>query len=155
MGDIYLVRHAKAGERREWKHHDIERPLSKKGRRQSQKLAERLAKKKPTELLSSEYVRCVETLEPLAESLDVEITVADELTEHRPYEPALKLIQTVPDGSVLCSHGDIIPAIIAAVKKTGVKVPKDPDFRKATVWVLSRNKRGDIVKAKVIPPPVH
>ena len=42
---VYLVRHAKAGERRLWTEADIERPLSKRGWRQSEAIAKRLAKK--------------------------------------------------------------------------------------------------------------
>ena len=43
MAKLYLLRHAKAGERRLWDGDDVERPLSAKGRKQSDLLAERLS----------------------------------------------------------------------------------------------------------------
>ncbi len=44
---IYLVRHAKAGERRVWDGDDEARPLSKLGWKQSEAIAKRLAKREP------------------------------------------------------------------------------------------------------------
>ncbi|MFT6391405.1 MAG: 8-oxo-dGTP diphosphatase, partial [Ilumatobacter sp.] len=38
---IYLVRHAKAGERRLWTGEDVDRPLSQRGWRQSNAVAKR------------------------------------------------------------------------------------------------------------------
>lgn len=155
MAKIYLVRHAKAGERRLWKGPDIERPLSKKGWRQSELLGKKLAKIPATALYSSPYVRCSQTLEPLAQRLGLEIAISQELEEYQPVEPVLDLIGTVPDGSVLCSHGDIIPATIGAIKAAGAELKGKPDWRKTSTWVLKRNKHGAIVQARVIPPPVH
>ena len=53
MHHLFLVRHAKAGERRLWKGDDIDRPLSKKGWKQSELVGKRLAKRGATTLLSS------------------------------------------------------------------------------------------------------
>ena len=66
MAKLYLVRHAKAGERRLWEDDDIDRPMSAKGWKQAELLGERLAALDVGTLLSSPYVRCVQTLEPLA-----------------------------------------------------------------------------------------
>jgi hypothetical protein len=35
-----------------------------------------------------------------------------------------------------------------------MKLNTPADWRKAAVWVLKRNKKGDIVHATVWPPPV-
>ena len=43
MAELYLVRHAKAGERRLWDGDDLDRPLSPKGWKQADLLATRLA----------------------------------------------------------------------------------------------------------------
>ncbi len=67
---IYLVRHAKAGDRAGYDGDDTLRPLSGKGRRQAVAICERLSRlivKLPDALLlSSPYIRCIQTLEPLA-----------------------------------------------------------------------------------------
>ena len=151
---LYLVRHAKAGERRLWTDDDLHRPLSKKGWKQSELLAKRLAKLEPQALLSSPYVRCVQTLEPLAKRLDTTVTIDQRLCEDEPVGPVLEMLTDAPAGAVLCSHGDIIPATILALERSGTKLSTQPDWRKASVWVLRRNKKGVIVHATAWPPPV-
>ena len=154
MQRIYLVRHAKAGERRVWTGDDLDRPLSKKGWKQSDLVAKRLSKHGAARLLSSPYVRCVQTLEPLADRLGVEVEIEQRLTEDEPVEPVLDLLADVERNSVLCSHGDIIPATIDQLRRSGAKLRTPPDWRKASVWVLERNKKGSIVGATAWPPPV-
>mgnify|MGYP000349545033 CR=1 FL=1 len=63
---LFLVRHAKAGSRSQWVGDDRLRPLSNKGRTQSEVLADRLAPVATGMLVSSPYLRCIETLQPLA-----------------------------------------------------------------------------------------
>jgi 8-oxo-dGTP diphosphatase len=152
---LYLVRHAKAGERRLWTGDDIDRPLSKKGHKQARLVARRLARAgAPTVLLSSPYVRCVQTLEPLGNQLGAEISIDQRLREDEPFEPVLDLLAGTPDGTVMCSHGDVISATLAALERRGAEIRTPPDWRKAAVWVLGRNKQGAIVHATVWPPPV-
>lgn len=153
MGHIYIVRHAKAGERRLWKENDLDRPLSKKGWKQSEAIGRRLGKLGPTALLSSPYVRCVQTLEPLGRRMGLAVSVEDRLTEDQPIDPVLDLLAEVIDGSVLCSHGDIIPATIEALRDAGTELRTPVDWRKSSVWVLKRNRRCQIVTATVWPPP--
>ncbi len=153
MAHLYFVRHAKAGERREWTDDDKERPLSKAGWKQSELLAERFAKVPAKALLSSEYVRCIQTLEPTAKRLGVPIQVDTRLTEGAPFEPVLDLLAEVPDNTILCSHGDVIPDTLLALQRRGTDIRTQPDWRKASTWVLKRNKHGNIVHATVWPPP--
>jgi len=150
---IYVVRHAKAGERRVWTGDDIDRPLSKAGWEQSRMLAPRLAKHEPSVLLSSPYVRCVQTLEPLADLVGLEITVEHRICEYEPFEPVLELLAEVPDHAVLCSHGDVIPSTIAALERRGMEITSAAEWRKASVWVIRRSKLGSFSKAKAWPPP--
>ena len=154
MAKLYLVRHAKAGERRLWDDDDIDRPLSAKGWKQSELLAKRLARLDVSGLHSSPYLRCVQTLEPLARRLKRPIVVEQRLREDEPFAPVLDLLAALPAGVVLSSHGDIIPATLAALERRGTEIRTPPDWRKASVWVLKRNKHGDIVHATVWPPPV-
>jgi 8-oxo-dGTP diphosphatase len=150
---VYLVRHAKAGERRLWIAHDLERPLSKKGWKQSDALATRLAKTHPSRLISSPYLRCSQTLVPLGERVDLPVEIDERLSEDEPMEPMLDLLGEVSDGAVLCTHGDVIQGVIERLQSSGTKIGSPTDWRKAAVWVLQRDKQGKFVKAKVWPPP--
>lgn len=149
---IYLVRHAKAGERRVWEGDDEARPLSKHGWKQSEQIAKRLAAKGVSALYSSPYIRCVQTLEPLADRLDLKIRSDQRLCEGAAFEPVLELLGEVSAGAVLCSHGDIIPETIQALARRGMEIQTPPDWRKGSIWVLKR-KAERITKGKVWPPP--
>jgi 8-oxo-dGTP diphosphatase len=149
---IYFVRHAKAGERRVWDGDDVDRPLSKTGWKQSTAVARRLAKKDVTALYASPYVRCMQTLKPLGDLTGLVVHAEQRLFEDEPFEPVLDLLNEVEDGAVLCSHGDIIPAVINALVRRGMEVETPPDWSKASVWVL-RRKGTRITKGKVWPAP--
>jgi 8-oxo-dGTP diphosphatase len=149
---VYFLRHAKAGERGMWVGDDLERPLSKSGWKQAHALAKRLQKKGATDLVSSPYLRCIQTLEPLATALGVPVLADERLLEGAGFEGALELLSEVGDGAVLCSHGDVIPETLEALVRRGMEIKTAPDWRKGTVWVLKRND-GRITSGTVWPPP--
>ena len=95
----------------------------------------------------------MQTLEPLAGLMDVAVVVDLKLAEGTGFEGALHLLTTVPDGSVLCSHGDVIPETIAALERRGCVIIGEPDWRKASVWQLRRAGDGSITEATASPPP--
>ena len=112
---ILLVRHAKAGSRRDWSGRDHERPLSRAGRRQAEGLVDGLRSYRPTRVLSSPYARCIQTVEPLATATGLDIEVAPELAEGASLDGLTNLIDDVDDRvAVLCSHGDMSPAVLDA-----------------------------------------
>jgi phosphohistidine phosphatase SixA len=155
---LYLVRHAKAGERSAWTGPDEERPLSTAGWKQARKLGKRLAEASsttatPKTLVSSPFVRCMQTLEPLGERLGLEVVPDLRLSEGACFEDTLDLLDELPDGSVLCSHGDVIPDTVSALVRRGLEVRSQPDWRKASVWVIDRNAAGRYTRATVWPPP--
>jgi 8-oxo-dGTP diphosphatase len=142
---LLLVRHAKAGSRRDWDGPDEERPLDSQGRRQARQLAGVLPVFGPLELYSAERVRCRQTLEPLAERLGLDVRPLPEVGEEeysadpqaglaaveRLLEPA-----PAPGVRVVCSQGGAIPAALAGlgVRFGGTTVP--PPAAKGSVWAL-------------------
>lgn len=149
---IYLVRHAKAGSRSGFDGDDEQRPLSKSGWKQAEAIARKLTRRAPTALVSSPYVRCRQTLEPLAGTTGLAIEIDHRLAEGGRFESALQLLAEVPDGAVLCSHGDVIPDTMAALQRRGCRFVGAPDWRKGSVWVLTRVD-GAVVEATAWPPP--
>ena len=151
---IFLVRHAKAGDRLHNAHDDRKRPLSKPGWVQAEALAEVLANAGASgPLLSSPFVRCRQTLEPLAQQLCIDVQREACLAEAQPFQPMLSLMETTPDGSVLCSHGDMIPDMIAGLQRRGCDIMNTPQWKKGSVWVLERDDDGNFLTATAWPPP--
>ena len=153
---VYLVRHARAGRRSAWKGDDTLRPLSKVGRRQAaglvDVLADVLADGHIEAIVSSPYVRCRQSVEPLAKRLGLPVDVADELAEGAGLEEALRLVEKVSDREVvLCTHGDIVELLLTHAKTNGVKTGK-LRMEKGSVWALE-TKAGRITKAAYLPPP--
>jgi 8-oxo-dGTP diphosphatase len=150
---LYLVRHAKAGSRHNFHGNDRLRPLSAPGHRQAEALAIPLAAAGVKTLVSSPFLRCIETLQPTAKAVDAAVETDSRLGEGRSYVGVLELIAALPDGSALCSHGDVIPETMAALERRGCEFTSAPEWRKASVWVLERDTEGEIIRAEAWPPP--
>ena len=149
---LYLVRHAKAGERLSGSRDDALRPLSKKGGRQASKLAERFHDIPVPRVLASPSLRCVQTVAPLAEAHGLGVVTTEVLAEGASFLDTIELLEAVPDHTVLCSHGDVIPETIAALYRRGMAIEGPEDWRKCTTWVLRRGPDG-FTSAVVWPPP--
>jgi 8-oxo-dGTP diphosphatase len=144
---VYVVRHGKAGHRANWDGDDVERPLTAAGQRQAVAIAERLAAEAVKSLWSSPYVRCVQTLEPLAGRIGLPITPDERLAEGTPIEATLELVLHAGDGAVLCTHGDVLTDVMNALVRRGTELTTAPEWRKGAIWVLN----GDTAAAE--PPP--
>ncbi len=149
-----LVRHARAGARKGWDGPDIERPLSKKGRRQVDGLVAMLRPFGATRILSSPYVRCIQTVEPLAEKRSLEVEVRSELAEGAPIDDAIALLRHMAGtNAVFCTHGDIIPAVLDTLAdKDRVELPENYDCAKGSVWVIEEGE-GRALSARYLPAP--
>ncbi len=150
---LYLVRHGKAGSRHDFHGDDRMRPLSPSGYRQAQALAESLTTAGVKSLISSPYLRCIETLQPTARVIGAKLVIDNRLGEGRSGVDVVEMLGSLPDGAAICSHGDVIPDTIAILERRGCAINSAPDWRKGTVWVLDRDTDGEIVSASVWPPP--
>ena len=101
---VYLLRHADAGERDAWAGPDHLRPLSESGRQQADQLVDVLGDREIGKVISSPYVRCVETVAPLAERLDLKVEEDDALAEGADIDDTVDLIRSMAGtNAVLCS----------------------------------------------------
>jgi 8-oxo-(d)GTP phosphatase len=149
----YLIRHAKAGDRKEWSGDDDSRPLSTSGRRQAKGLVRILSSRIIERILSSPAVRCTETVAPLADQRGLPIEARDELLEGGPLAGVLGVLDELRSTpSVLCAHGDLVPAVIEDLEARGALVGPDRGWKKGSVWVLER-EAGLVVRATYVPPP--
>ena len=147
---IHLVRHADAGPRTATPE-DRVRPLSAEGRRQVRALSSWLQPGPNGRVLSSPYLRCVETVDRLAARDGHDLILSDTLAEGGRLDALLDLLVEVPEGSILCTHGDMLRAVIGRLEgdQTLLRGPACSD--KGVVWVLLRVGRR-FPQAAAIPP---
>jgi len=150
---IYLVRHAKAGDRSAWRGDDRLRPLSRAGQAQARALVAQLASEPFERILSSPYVRCMETVVPLAGARALPVEPADTLGEGATLEAAIELVRKHAEtGAVLCSHGDVIPMLLEHHASLGLDLGPDPRCPKGSTWVLD-TEGTEVVAARYLDPP--
>lgn len=149
---LYLIRHAKAGVRAAWERPDEERPLTRRGRKQALRLVERFDGLELGRVLSSPYVRCVQTVEPLAADRGLALEPEAALAEGVPVDEALALLAAL-DGrpAALCGHGREIQAMIDHLAGEGAAI-QGTGIAKGSVWVLDR-ELGRIRAAHYLPAP--
>jgi phosphohistidine phosphatase SixA len=137
---VLLVRHARAGDREQWEGDDRLRPLDGKGRRQAEGLDALLAGYAIERLLSSPYLRCMQTFEPLAEARGLEIEEAPELAEGSTRADVLRLLAPLGEQVVaLSTHGDVVEELMEeGLKKGAVEVLELEDGRLRRVRHLGR-----------------
>jgi 8-oxo-dGTP diphosphatase len=149
---IYLVRHAKAGSRRVWHGDDDLRPLSPAGRRQARAIAGELVDAGVRRIVSSPFVRCRQSIDPLAQRLRLPVELSDALAEGASITDTMRLIEKVlSETTVLCTHGDIVQNVLDHLASIGVPLD-DNRLEKGSIWVLDTSD-GEICTGHYIPPP--
>lgn len=138
--EVLLVRHAAAGKRRKWDGDDRLRPLDERGREQAEKLAVVLDDYGVKRICASPYVRCRETVEPLAHRLGIAVEDRVELAEGAGKGSALALAEEIgPASAVLCTHGDVVVDLLGE------------ESEKGSTWVLEITD-GRIIRREYLPP---
>ncbi|MEH1014518.1 NUDIX hydrolase [Micromonospora sp. CPCC 206060] len=132
---LAVVRHASAGKRATWSGPDVARPLDVTGWAQARRLAPLLALVRPVRLFAATARRCVQTLDPLAELLDLPIEAAGDFDEPRPGQNAqenalaaagrLLELATTGDPVAVCSQGGVLPGALARLATHRVAGPAD------------------------------
>jgi 8-oxo-dGTP diphosphatase len=118
---LIILRHAKAVARKRWTGPDADRPLDLKGTAQGDRLAVLLACYGIERVVSSDSLRCVDTVRPFA-------TASRQLIEHEPRvteeahdgapagaADAVAELMADPRPAVLCSHRPVLPTLLDAL----------------------------------------
>jgi len=149
---IFVVRHAHAGNRSDWSGPDDKRPISDKGVQQARKLAKYLKKRGANQIFTSPSLRCVQTVAPLAHKLNIHYVDLPELAEGAAPEGAAAILRTAKNGTVICSHGDVLTDLVGHLAAHGAAIDPKTSIQKAAIWELKLND-GRVKKAKYVPPP--
>ncbi len=148
---LLVVRHAHAGDREKWDGPDERRPLSKKGRDQAVGLVDLLADFDITRVLSSHYLRCLETVAPLACHRRRSIEVHPALAEgSSAADVAALAAQLAGDTAVLCTHGDVIWNLLVDVAHHD---DDDLPMSKGSTWIVHHGDGGRLAAVRYLAPP--
>ena len=119
---IYLVREADAGGRFSWPGPDRLRPLTSAGWQQAKELADRLDGARIARIVSSPWLRCQQTVLPLAEARQLSIDAELGLGQIASVDRALRIVAEAVDPTLFCSHPELIYAIIERLRASGRRV---------------------------------
>jgi 8-oxo-(d)GTP phosphatase len=152
---LHLVRHAKAGSRHEWTQPDELRPLSRTGARQAAALFDAMSHLPVKRILSSRFVRCEQTVRPLAVHLGLDIEIHPALSEEARLDETWALLEELAGTeAALCTHGNIIPPVIERLERRGGVLRGDElGNKKGSVWVIETAPDGTFPSATYVPPP--
>jgi phosphohistidine phosphatase SixA len=151
LAALALIRHGEAGSREEWDGDDRLRPLSAKGWRQARALVESLSDLPLERILSSPYVRCVQSVEPLAEARRLTVEETDRLAEGTGLRAVLALFGGLAGTpSALCTHGDVMEEVCEHLVDRGLIRPSEARCEKGCDWILEE-RGGELVAARYVP----
>ena len=153
MPAFYFVRHAKAGSRSHWTGDDRARLLSKSGVKQAEALVSVLGPFPISTIFSSPYLRCVQTVEPLAQKRRLSIQETRHLAEGARLKGAYRFIEDPDlDDTVLCTHGDVIQELVDDLIRRRIVKASQMELDKGSTWVVEVED-GSPVGARYIPAP--
>ncbi len=153
---LVLVRHGHAGTKEGWDGDDRLRPLDARGRRQARHLVEVIVPLEPARLLSSPYLRCLQTMELIAAKTGLDVIEEDALTPNDGPDALACIRQlafTEPSGAiVVCTHGEVIgDVLVALAREDGVRLSRRPPGLKGCAWDLDVRK-NKVIGARYISP---
>lgn len=142
-GDLILLRHALAGHKLAEPLLDVVRSLDRHGLTTATALPDAvLAHARPSRIVSSPFARCTETVRPLATLLGLDVEERDALRVDASPAERDALLRTVPEHTVLCTHGEVFEQLFEGVVAC----------EKGGFWVV-RRRAGGLVPLRYVPPP--
>ncbi|WP_312180055.1 NUDIX hydrolase [Arthrobacter sp.] len=114
---LIIVRHAKAKPRSSWARAEGDRPLAATGQRQAKAVSRLLVAWNPDRVVSSPWLRCVQTMGPYVNARKPKFKTVDALTEHNAKRKPGKARTAVDNlfekakPVVLCTHRPVLPLV--------------------------------------------
>jgi broad specificity phosphatase PhoE len=151
MLTLEIFIHMDAVDRNSWQGAPDDRPLTPLGEQQSVRIAEELTSGPVLAIFSSQALRCRASLAPLVARLGLPVHVLVEFQDTA--EKALAALNeihvAVPDGrAVLCSYGDVVPALLNYLTSTWGQSNPVRDNRKGAIFTLRYEGASGSVEAR-------
>ena len=165
---LLILRHGKATARSEWNGPDAARPLTDRGVKQVAANVPTLLAWNPKRLITSDAVRCVATVAPLAAATGVVPRIHSGLSQDA-YEAGTAQVRTIVGkrirsgkNAVLCSHGPVLPDILREISLATGTIPTE-EIRQgarlepggfAIVHLSATNPASGIISVETYPPVI-
>jgi 8-oxo-dGTP diphosphatase len=147
---LVVLRHGDARSRKAWRRDDRRRPLVKAGHLQAQRLVPLLAAYNVTRVVTSSSTRCVDTVQPYADTTGWQLESSDGLSEED--ATASSVLEVVDElvhggeGAVVCSHRPVLPSVFDALGVDAVQLG-------LAAMVVVHHRKGKIIASEQHPRP--
>lgn len=136
---LIALRHAKTVPGSDWNGPDATRPLLPVGRSQAKSVASPVAAFGPKKIVSSTAARCLATVEPLSDRTHLGVSSTQDISQDAHDHGAANVKGVVQKRldkaktTVLCSHGPVLPDIIARIATATADDSGRFDLRRAAM----------------------
>ena len=120
---LIVVRHAKAKPRSSWSRAEGDRPLAATGRRQAAAVNRLLQAWTPQRVVSSPWVRCIQTISPYVAERSAKLKIVDALTERdaarrpRRTRAAVERVMDKRRPVAVCTHRPVLPLVFEVLAR--------------------------------------
>ena len=120
---ILIARHAKAKPRSNWAAAEDDRPLAATGKRQALASSRLFAAWAPSRIISSPWLRCVQTVTPYSVDYGVSVKEKKSLSEAGAQRHPARVARTVASlfdkdsSSLLCTHRPVLPQVMDVLRE--------------------------------------
>lgn len=164
---VIIARHAKAKPRSGWSAAEDERPLAGTGKRQAHSLARLLQAWAPSRVLSSPWLRCMQTVTPYANEHSIAVKDKKSLSEAGAADHPKRTAKTVNSlfekhvPTLLCTHRPVLTIVLDVVggylfskKQRGHLPTGDLPLEPGDILVLqvTASERAQVVSVEVARP---
>ena len=144
---LIMLRHGKALNRKEWLGEDSDRPLEQLGTLQAMRLHSIYQAYNVERIITSDAIRCYDTVEPLSRVLDVKLKVNKDVSEDlwkKDKEKAIDFAKEIikdDETTIVCSHNPVLPRMLEKLtKKIDFDYP-DNKLEPGEAWVIHHKKK--------------
>jgi 8-oxo-dGTP diphosphatase len=145
---LVIVRHAAARKRSMWEAGEATRPLTSPGRAQATALVPMMSAFGVTSVISSDWRRCADTVEPYADAAGIVSTHLSDLTEaghaENPGRVGAIVAGMLADGAdaALCTHRPVLPTVLDVLaehsgRRIADVIPLDDPFLKPAEMLVA------------------
>ena len=144
---LIMLRHGKALAREEWLGGDEDRPLDQRGSLQAKRMISIYQAFNIEKVITSDAIRCYDTVEPLTKALDLKLKVEKDISEQswkKDKELAIEFAKEIIKDErtiLVCSHNPVLPRMLEKLtKKIDFDYP-DNKLQPGEAWIIHHKKK--------------